>query len=115
MTLPHPIRSRSRRVALGVATLAASGLIAACGSSSSTSSTTTSSASSGTTSATRTALVKCLQQHGVKPPPGFANGSRTRPSGSGAPAAGGGGIASNPTLQAAFKACGATGHRPTTG
>ena len=103
---PHP-KSRARRFALGAVALAASGLLAACGSSSNSS--TATSASSTTTTASRSAFAKCLQQHGVKPPPGLANGSPPRTH-SGTPPAGGG-FASNPSRQAAFKACGATGNR----
>ena len=104
MHLPHSASSRVRRTALGVAALAASGAIAACGSSSSNSTTTS---GSNTKGATRSAFVKCLKQHGVTPPPGLTNGG-TPPAHSGAPPASGG-FAAHPTRQAAFKACGATG------
>jgi hypothetical protein len=53
--------------------------------------------------------VKCLQQHGVTPPPGAASGGGSRTHSGPPPAGGGGGLSANPTLQAAFKACGATG------
>lgn len=101
---PNP-RSHLRRFALGAVALAASGLLAACGSSSSSS--TTTSASSTSATASRSAFVKCLQQHGVNPPAGLANGDTPRTH-SGTPPAGGG-FASSPSRQAAFKACGATG------
>lgn len=108
MHLHDSAQPRVRRLALGVAALAASGLIAACGSSSSSSTTTSSSGTN--TSTSRSAFVKCLKQHGATPPPGLANGGTPRAH-SGAPPAGGG-FAANPKLQAAFKACGATGKRP---
>jgi len=107
MTLPHTGRVRARRFALGLATVASTGLIAACGSSASSSTTTSTSASSGN----RAAFTKCLQQHGVTPPPGAANGANPGTH-SGTPPAGGGGFAQNPARQAAFKACGATGPHP---
>jgi hypothetical protein len=109
MTFPHPSGARTRRVALGIAAVASTGLIAACGSSAS-SSTSTSTSASGSTS-NRAAFTKCLQQHGVTPPPGAANGAKPGAR-SGTPPAGGGGFAQNPARQAAFKACGATGQHP---
>lgn len=110
MTIPHPSGARSRRLVLGIAAVASTGLIAACGSSSSSSTTTSTSAAAS--SSNRAALVKCLQQHGVTPPPGVANGAKPGTH-SGTPPAGGGGFAQNPTRQAAFKACGAKGQHPT--
>jgi hypothetical protein len=105
MTLHHIKRPTARRMALGVATLAASGLLAACGSSGATGPT-GSSAAKTTTSESRSAFVACLEKHGATPPPGLTNGTRPR-SHSGPPPAG---LASNPTRLAAFKACGASGH-----
>jgi hypothetical protein len=112
MTLVHDVR---RRVPLALATLVATGAIAACGSSSG-SSTSSTSSSASSSSGNRTAFVACLQQHGVTPPPGAGNGG-TRPGGGngGKPPAGanGGGAAAagsgSSARQAALKACGATG------
>jgi hypothetical protein len=112
MTLPHPTGARARRVALLAATVASTGLIAACGSSSSSTTSTSTSASSSSNS--RAAFTKCLQQHGVTPPPGAANGAKPGTH-SGTPPAGGGGFAQNPTRAAAFKACGATGQHSVVG
>jgi hypothetical protein len=109
MTLPHPSGTRARHVTLGIAAIASTGLIAACGSNSS--STTTTSTSASESSSNRAAFIKCLQQHGVTPPPGAANGSNSRKD-LGTPPAGVAGFAQNPTRQAAFKACGATGQHP---
>ncbi len=118
MTLRKSTPRRARKVMLGVATLATSVVIAACGSSSSTTNTTTTStttAASASASANRTAFVKCLQQHGVTIPPRTASGGASTthsgppPSGSAGPGKG------NATRQAAFKACGAPGQHPKTG
>lgn len=121
-----------RRVSLALLAIGTACLIAACGSSSSgTTSTSTVASASGSSAssfaARRTALVACLKQHGVtlpsRPPgsggPGSGRtGTATAPRGGGPPAGGvffgggaGGGrfrqLASNPKMQAAFKACGA--------
>jgi hypothetical protein len=108
-----------RRVPLALATLVASGTLAACGSSSASSSSSTSTSTSSSASASgknRSALIACLQQHGVTPPPGAGNGGKPPAGGNGGtPPAGanGGGAAAagsgNSARQAAFKACGATG------
>ena len=120
------------KVILTVVVLALGGLIAACGSSSSTttSSTTASAAAGGAGGAPnasrRAALVACLKQHGVtlpaRPPgagggtppgPGAPGGSGTSTGTTGTGTAprrgflGGGGLAANPNLRAAFQACGA--------
>lgn len=130
MNLPTSPRPRARSVTLGVAVLAASGLIAACGSASSSSSSAAASTTSTSTvasatgsgasgfSARRAALVACLKQHGVtlpSRPPGSGSGrsgtSTAPPPGGGFFGGGGGGrfrqAASNPKVQAALKACGA--------
>jgi hypothetical protein len=113
MKSPSDTPRRARRLVPVLAATAASLALAACASSSSSSSgtTSTSAAATGGSSANRTAFVQCLKKHGITPPQGAGNGgTRTRPPSGGAPGAG---IASNPTLQAAFKACGANGqHRP---
>jgi hypothetical protein len=119
---------------LTLVALALGGVIAACGSASSSSGTTTSSttasaaaggAGGGANATRRAALTACLKQHGVTlpaRPPGAGGG----PPGSGAPGGGtgtgttgtgttprrrgffgGGGLANNPKLRAAFQACGA--------
>jgi hypothetical protein len=97
---------RSRRVAVALVTLVASGALAACGSasSSSTTSSTTASASSGSSSGSSTAgggaasgpnsakraqLVSCLKSHGVTLP--------ARPAGAGAPPGAGGGSGTGTT------------------
>jgi len=79
------------------------------------SSTTASAAASAGTSAKRTSFVKCLQQHGVTPPAGAASGGGSRTHSGPPPAGGGGGLSANPTLQAAFKACGAAGQHAKAG
>jgi hypothetical protein len=99
-----------------LAAVATSCTLAACGSSAATSTaTSTSSKASSPAAATgssssRSSLFACLQQHGVTPPahaPGSGgSGSGTHPT----PAAGG--TAGNSKRAAAFRACGATGHRP---
>jgi hypothetical protein len=107
-------------VPLAAAVLLACGLLAACGSSSSSSSSSTTStaaaASGGQSSASRTALRKCLAQHGVKLPnrPRTGGSGQRPPGGYGGPRAGGGffgrgngGPSANPKLAAALKACGA--------
>jgi hypothetical protein len=125
-----------RRVALVLVTLAAGALIGACGSASSSSSSSTTSttatsaaasssgsnSSSSTTAARRAALVSCLKQHGVTlptPPAGAGGGAGGSSGGTGtstngtgtAPRrrffGGGGALANNPKLRAAFQACGA--------
>lgn len=117
------IINRARRGApLVLAVIAASGLIAACGSASSTSSSTstavasassTGASTSGSATARRTALEACLKSHGVtlpaRPPGGFrsASGTTGTSTTSGAGGAGAGGFFRNPKMQAALKACGA--------
>lgn len=121
----HTIQSARHRLPVLLAVLAAGALLGACGSSSSASSTSSSSSSSTSTAAAgaggpnaarRTALRKCLAQHGVTLPSRPA-GSRPPGSGQGAPGAGGGlfgggggaganRFANNPKLAAAFRACG---------
>ncbi len=110
--------NRARRgVPLALAVIAASGLIAACGSASSSSSTSTAVASASSTGAStsagatarRTALVACLKSHGVTLP--------ARAPGTFRPAAGTTGTSATPRpgaffrgnakMQAALKACGA--------
>ena len=106
--------------------LAATLLLAACGSSSNQKSSTAASASAGTNT-NRTALAACLRKHGVTlpadrgpsagaPPAGAPTGGTGAPpaGASGAPPAGGppaggspGGGAGGPKFQAALKACGA--------
>jgi hypothetical protein len=121
MNLPNPSPRRAHRVMLGLAALAISVAIAACGSSTgnstTTSKTTTSSSAAvsahGTSPTDRTAFQKCLEQHGFTIPSHPAGGgtstTHTRtPSAAGA-------TASNPTRQAAFKACGATGQHTNSG
>jgi hypothetical protein len=108
MTLMNNAR---RRVPLALATVGASVALAACGSSSSSTSTSTAASNS---SGNRAALFACLQQHGVKPPPGAGNGKPPGGGNGGRPPAGAGGGAAgagsgNSARQAAFKACGATG------
>ena len=101
MTHPKPTY---RRVVLGFTALATTVVIAACGSSSSSTTSTTTSVAS---SASRTSLQKCMQDHGVTIAP---HPSGTGTSSTHTPPAGGSGSGSaNPTRQAAFKACGATG------
>jgi hypothetical protein len=119
------------KLILTVVVLALGGLIAACGNASSSSNTTTTSTTAsaaaggpgGAPNATRrAALAACLKQHGVTlparppgtggaPPPGSggSSGSGTNRTGT-TPRRGffgGGGLASNPKLRAAFQACGA--------
>lgn len=120
MTIRKTTHRRARRATLGLAAVTTSLVIAACGSSSSSSttqtstSTTAAASASGSTSTNRTAFVKCLQQHGVTLPAGAAAGG-TPATHSGTPPAGGAGFGSgNPTRQAAFKACGATGQHSKT-
>jgi hypothetical protein len=108
---------RARRASVILAAVATSCTLAACGSSAATSTATSTSSKAGSTAAatgsssSRSALVACLQQHGVTPP---AHAPGSGGSGSGAhPTPGAGGPAGgNSKLAAAFKACGATGHRP---
>lgn len=107
------IHRRALRLLLVFAAIAACLVITACGSSSTSSSSTTSTSASAATSkgstTSRTSLEECLKKHGLTPPahtPG--SGTGTRPTGT--PPAGAGGGTGNPTLQAAFKACGASGH-----
>jgi hypothetical protein len=115
MTFRTTSPRRARRGLPGFAALAASLLIAACGSSSTSTSTSTSrsSKSSASTSANRTAFVKCLEEHGVTPPAhrpeGGASTNRSGPPPGFKPGSGAG----NSARAAAFKACGATGQRPT--
>jgi hypothetical protein len=100
---------RTHRVMLGLAALATSVVIAACGSSSTTAttSTTTAASASATATANRTAFAKCLKQQGVTIPQGAAGG-RTHAGPPPAGATGAGGTNSS-ARQAAFKACGANG------
>jgi ABC-type Fe3+-hydroxamate transport system substrate-binding protein len=111
-------KSTYRRVILGFTALATAVVIAACGSSSSS---TTSTTTSTTSSASRTTFVKCMQDHGVTiaaHPDGATSpaGAGTSTTHSGTPPAGAGGSGSaNPTREAAFKACGATGLHPSGG
>ncbi len=109
---------RARRGApLALAVIAASGLIAACGSASSSSSTSTAAASAsssatsttGGSSARRAALVACLKTHGVTLPARPAGGFRPPSGGTGTSTTSGGGglFRSDPKMQAALKACGA--------
>ena len=108
MTIRKTTLRRARRVLLGLAALAICLLIAACGSSSTSSSANNTSTTVG---ANRAAFVKCLQQHGVTPPPGARNGGPSRTH-TGPPPGGRPGFGNaNPARQAAFKACGATGQR----
>jgi hypothetical protein len=110
------------KVILTVVALAVGGLIAGCGSSSSTSKSTTSSttasaaAGGAPNAARRAALAACLKQHGVTlpaRPPGAGSGqppgsgSGTTPRGGFFGGGGGGRLANNPKLRAAFQACGA--------
>jgi hypothetical protein len=120
MNLRNPTLRRARRVMLGVAALATSVAIAACGSSTGSSTTTskTTTSSSAAVSAhgsstDRTAFQKCLEQHGLTIPshPAATGTSTTHTR---TPPAGGA-TASNPTRQAAFKACGATGQHTNSG
>ncbi len=121
MNLRNPTPRRARRVTLGVAALATTVVIAACGSSTgsgTTTSKTTPSASatasaSGTSSTDRAAFQKCLEQHGFTIPSHPA-GSGTSTTHTGTPPAGGA-TSSNPARQAAFKACGATGQHTNSG
>jgi hypothetical protein len=104
---------RARRLIPGLAAITATLAIAACGSSSTTSTTTSTSASASATggsTANRTTLVACLKKHGVTPPAHVPSGTSTNHAGT-PPAGGfGGGGANSSARQAAFKACGATGH-----
>jgi hypothetical protein len=124
MTFRKPESRRARRVILGLAALATILLvvvvIAATGSSSTSTNTNTATSSpaaasaSAGTSASRTAIVKCLQEHGVTIPP-HAPGSGTPTTHSGPPPAGSVRSGSgNSTRQAAFKACGVTGQHSKT-
>jgi hypothetical protein len=124
MSFPPKTPRRARALIPTAAALAATLAIAACGSSSTstTSSTTSTTASASTatgSSANRTALFACLKKHGVTPPAhvpsGGTPGTRTAPPPAGAPGAGGAGGAGSSARQAAFKACGATGHFPGAG
>jgi hypothetical protein len=111
MRSPVNHRRRSLQLVLALAAIVASLAIAACGSSSGTTSTSTSATSSGGSTAARTALVQCLKQHGITPPahaPG--SGTGTRPAGTAPAGSTGAGGAGSSARQAAFKACGATGH-----
>jgi hypothetical protein len=124
MSFPPKTPRRARALIPTVAALAATLALAACGSSStsttsSTTSTTASASATGGTSANRSALFACLKKHGVTPPAhvpsGGASGTRTGPPPGGAPGAGGAGGAGSSARQAAFKACGVTGHFPGSG
>ncbi|TMK25047.1 MAG: hypothetical protein E6G62_06435 [Actinobacteria bacterium] len=113
MKFPKIISRRARSVLLGLAAVAACLLIAACGGSSGTSGATSSNSAAsgnGSTSASRTAFVKCLKEHGLTPP-ARTSGSGTPRTRTGPPPAGFGAGGGNPTRQAAFKACGAPGQR----
>ncbi len=115
MKITTKIRPRVLRLLLVSAAITACLVIAACGSSTSSSTTTTSTSASSTTpksgaTTSRTSLEECLKEQGITPPahiPG--NGTGTRPAGT-PPAGAGGGAGGKSNLQAAFKACGATGH-----
>jgi hypothetical protein len=112
MTSTSKAPRRTRRLIPAIAALTTTLAIAACGSSSSTTSTTTSTSASaaGGSSGSRTALVTCLKKHGVTPPAHVPSGTSTNHTGT--PPAGGipGGGANSSARQAAFKACGVTGH-----
>ncbi len=120
MNLRNPTPRRARRVMLGVAALATSVVIAACGSSTGGSTTTSKTATSasatasasGSSTSDRAAFQKCLEQHGFTIPSHPA-GTGTSTTHTGTPPAGA--AASNPTRQAAFKACGAPGQRTNSG
>jgi hypothetical protein len=116
----------SRRVAVALVTLAAGGLLAACGSASSGSgsatSTTTASASaagsstsaSGTASARRGQLAACLKAHGVTLPARPAGAPPAGGSSSGGGSAGGGGTGTGTTPRRGFFfGCGAGGRNIT--
>jgi hypothetical protein len=112
MSSPRKAPRRARALIPAFAAITATLVIAACGSSSSTTSTSSSAsaASTGGSSANRTALVACLKKHGVNPPAHVPSGTSTNRTGT-PPAGGfGGGGAGSSARQAAFKACGATGH-----
>jgi hypothetical protein len=112
------------KLILTIVVLALGGLIAACGSASSssdsTTSTTTASAAAGRAGgpnpSRRAALAACLKQHGVTLPARPPGADRGPAPGSGASGTGttprrglfgGGGLAANPKLRAAFGACAA--------
>jgi hypothetical protein len=113
MSSPRKTRRRTRTFTLVLAAIVAALALAACGSSSTSSSSTASkSASASSTSAptaNRTTLVACLKKHGITPPAHVPGGTSTNHTGT--PPAGGTGAGANSSArQAAFKACGATGH-----
>jgi hypothetical protein len=115
MTVRKTTPRRARRLTLGLTALATSLVIAACGGSTTNTTTSTATAASASASANRTAFQKCLQQHGVTIPQRAA-GSGTSTTHSGPPPAGSARAGQgNPTRQAAFKACGATGQHTKTG
>jgi len=104
----------TRKLAVLIVCVAASCVLAACGSSSSSSSSSASAKASAKTgtAAARTKLVACLKQHGVTLPSRPGGRGFTPGSGGGTPPGGfrgggfGGRFRANPKLQAAFKACG---------
>jgi hypothetical protein len=104
----------NRQLLTVLVAVVASCILAACGSSSSSSSSSTRASTSGA-SAGRAKFAACMKAHGVTVPPrpgGGGGSGRGAPGGGGPGFFGGGGarpgLAGNPKLQAAFRACSGT-------
>jgi hypothetical protein len=115
MSSPIKTQRRARRLIPALAAITATLAIAACGGSSTSTTSTTTSTSASTASASgsstnRTTLEACLKKHGITAPAHVPSGTSTNHTGT-PPAGGfGAGAGNSSARQAAFKACGATGH-----